>query len=794
MKTRLLMIILSIVCGLSLTTSVTSITLDVVDDTKEELEVINFTLAELESLDTILEAKIKSLETKLTSLETELASIEDELNNTISEEIAGVKAELTAAITSAKEELEADVNAVKAEIKTLKDKDIELNNKITSLNDTLTSLINNNKTWVESTFVTIASCNQIQKDIKDLINTIDTKVKALETSINSVGDQVKTINTTLIDMKAIDEELNGKVASLEAKVITIETELVDVNASITALDSTHNAKLTELKTSLENELASLKTEIALLKTKDIALTTKITELELSISTKIDDLSQWVIGNYTTIDSYLELKDEIQTLISELDTRVSSLETSLTTLNTSLEVLQEKVEEHETEINELVDRVNCLYGIHKGTLQVRYLYDDLYENATAEEYYDCCDTVNFSEQAQSHYNNSTVEYIFIYENFEDHTVDLTDGTNKTAEDFEKAIRRLAVHEGSDISITLNDDSERVMYKAIGNALKDKQDINLTINGVENLPDFALNNDEGIFSFISLINLPDTIYIGNRAFYANSHIKTINAPKVKVIDENAFAWSGIDTLYLPLVEEIKQSAFEACSKLNSIDLPSCKTIGMSSFVNCDISVANIPNVTTIGISSFGYNDFTEINLPSVTSIGDYAFYGNVNLRKVEFGQPLVFVGLDIFESISIYVVDTTLIDLVLRSGQKEFTGSNIDGWTLSENDLAAGSNTFIGYTFKSIEIKPYTPSIEELEITGCEEEYIYTGSKFTPEISIVFQDKLLVEDVDYTLTYGENIYVGQGSIIITLQGNYAGVLAHYFEIIQDPATGGFDGEWV
>ena len=40
MKTRLLMIILSIVCGLSLTTSVTSITLDVVDDTKEELEVI----------------------------------------------------------------------------------------------------------------------------------------------------------------------------------------------------------------------------------------------------------------------------------------------------------------------------------------------------------------------------------------------------------------------------------------------------------------------------------------------------------------------------------------------------------------------------------------------------------------------------------------------------------------------------------------------------------------------------------------------------------------------------------
>ena len=109
-----------------------------------------------------------------------------------------------------------------------------------------------------------------------------------------------------------------------------------------------------------------------------------------------------------------------------------------------------------------------------------------------------------------------------------------------------------------------------------------------------------------------------------------------------------------------------------------------LGDSAFNNCNqLTKIDIPNVTTIGAGVFTYCAFEEIYLPNVTSIGNYVFEGMTELRRVTFEKPLTEIGKDIFHSIGdFYKVDTTQMDLVVASGQKNFTGDNTNGWIIAE----------------------------------------------------------------------------------------------------------------
>ena len=51
-----------------------------------------------------------------------------------------------------------------------------------------------------------------------------------------------------------------------------------------------------------------------------------------------------------------------------------------------------------------------------------------------------------------------------------------------------------------------------------------------------------------------------------------------------------------------------------------------------------------------------------------------------------------------------------------------------------------------------------------------------------------------ETDYEVSYSNNTYVGTATVTITFKGNYTGTATATFEIIQDPKTGEFDGEWV
>lgn len=91
----------------------------------------------------------------------------------------------------------------------------------------------------------------------------------------------------------------------------------------------------------------------------------------------------------------------------------------------------------------------------------------------------------------------------------------------------------------------------------------------------------------------------------------------------------------------VKSIEESAFQGCTKLESLEIPSTITIIEGGvFANCNISYLNIPNsITSIGNSAFSRYKGTTLVVPnSVTSFGQAAFMLCENLQSAS----IPFVG--------------------------------------------------------------------------------------------------------------------------------------------------------
>ena len=58
--------------------------------------------------------------------------------------------------------------------------------------------------------------------------------------------------------------------------------------------------------------------------------------------------------------------------------------------------------------------------------------------------------------------------------------------------------------------------------------------------------------------------------------------------------------------------------------------------------------------------------------------------------------------------------------------------------------------------------------------------YEGSQIKPEPTIIVNENVLVKDVDYEISYGDNLNVGPGSFTVIGKGNYGGEVTQYFTI--------------
>ena len=204
------------------------------------------------------------------------------------------------------------------------------------------------------------------------------------------------------------------------------------------------------------------------------------------------------------------------------------------------------------------------------------------------------------------------------------------------------------------------------------------------------------------------------IGDSAFESCSGLTSITLPSgVTEIGKFAFLHcSGLTSITLPSgLTEISSSAFSGCSGLTSITLPSGLTeISSSAFKSCSgLTSLTLPSgLTEIGYSAFkSCSGLTSLTLPSgLTEISSSAFSGCSGLTSITLPSGLTEISSSAFKSCS------GLTSLTLPSGLTEISSSAFSGcsgltsiYVYAEKLPNMGSDVFDGCDAKKCTV--YVP---------------------------------------------------------------------------------------
>ncbi len=122
-----------------------------------------------------------------------------------------------------------------------------------------------------------------------------------------------------------------------------------------------------------------------------------------------------------------------------------------------------------------------------------------------------------------------------------------------------------------------------------------------------------------------------------------------------------------------------------------------------------------------------------------------------------------------------------------------GENVGSYAITLGTLSADNYTI---SFEGADFTIQAKEVTEPIVTLDQISYQYDGNVKEPKvISIVVDGRTLTEGIDYTVSYENNVYVGNyATVVINFMGNYDGTFRKWFKITQDPDTTPFDGIWI
>ncbi len=123
-------------------------------------------------------------------------------------------------------------------------------------------------------------------------------------------------------------------------------------------------------------------------------------------------------------------------------------------------------------------------------------------------------------------------------------------------------------------------------------------------------------------------------------------------------------------------------------------------------------------------------------------------------------------------------TVTSDLELGVDYTVSYSNNVDAGT--GRITITGIGDYSGTLYENFTILP--AEISGGDISDIESAYLYTGSQITPQPTVKVGTNTLVEGSDYTLSYGDNVDVGVGTLTVTGQGNYTGEITVEFAIVE------------
>ncbi|WP_037322999.1 leucine-rich repeat protein [Ruminococcus sp. NK3A76] len=296
----------------------------------------------------------------------------------------------------------------------------------------------------------------------------------------------------------------------------------------------------------------------------------------------------------------------------------------------------------------------------------------------------------------------------------------------------------------------------------------------------------NGDTGIWKYID--NFPETLTIPSKALNSKNELVDItyisrgfsssaydvdipditrqkfNLKTVKIsegittIENHAFRdLTKLETIYIPsTVTYIEPLAFDGCSALKNVIIDPKNTV---------YTVANgciIKNKNEL-VYKYDYNKVDTLTIPdNITTITD----GSLGCW---------FTNICIPKSVT-YINDEIGISWKALSNKKIYgvPGSYAEEFANKYDILFIDINKGVIGTLTN----------DNVELTYS--SYVYRGYEIKPEVTVTFNNSTLKENVDYTVSYSNNINAGTAKVTVTGIGDYNGTVTKTFNISKRSLT--------
>ncbi len=186
-----------------------------------------------------------------------------------------------------------------------------------------------------------SGCQKINDELEVLDGRLD---KLEQETIPTIDEQISAINTTLVNLDAVDKELKGYIDNLTATATSLQEQINATNIKIEEVEvalqgeiSTAKtdilAQLEAMKKDLKNELTQINTTITTLQSKDTELDQKILDIKNYVDDELKSMTDWVNATISTLEEYNILVSEVATIkeqIVAINDSIINLETRLTT--------------------------------------------------------------------------------------------------------------------------------------------------------------------------------------------------------------------------------------------------------------------------------------------------------------------------------------------------------------------------------------------------------------------------------------------------------------------------------
>lgn len=261
------------------------------------------------------------------------------------------------------------------------------------------------------------------------------------------------------------------------------------------------------------------------------------------------------------------------------------------------------------------------------------------------------------------------------------------------------------------------------------------------------------------------------IESEAFANTTNVKNLDlsVTDIKVIPERAFAYGkSLQSVVLPTdIVEVKESAFEGCSSLKSMDLSAVTTLGKAIFKDCTA----LESVTLGSVKAFPeqifYNasslvDVKVADITAVTDVKTRAFYGCSSLNETNFPTSAMtalknieseaFYGCSGYKTIHISAVLTTI-------GGKAFAGcTGLASFTIDPNNkdfVVTAENVLFKKKSMNLTVK-YFKSASDIAVGAADAVSFTTPITYYSELSYYpsnSESEELFVDMQNTYTYGK-----------------------------------------